>query len=418
VLTLLFGATMGWAGGRLLQPAVTVVNEVPVRVIPASTPQLAAGNGDADPAIEGGGSLFFNGFSQVYTSSAEAKAAGEAMLRTLRTKDPQGCAEARETWARILPLENFGGEYGTLDWLCRYVVADEPGRAALVAADRDGARVVRYFDGAGWNLLERYLTARYQLLPAEAVGVEQAVPGAPGGVKFAGAPHEGLLPPLPPTGSAAQASAPAATTTEKYLSRDDLLFLHELLRFNGPNRHEWERSDEVVASLGLKPGMVVADLGAGHGYMSIRFADAVGPTGKVYALELGTTYLDHLQWVQETEGLPQLLPTVSGKTGMGLPDDSVDLVWICNLYHEFYGSMREGERAALLDSIRTALRPGGRLVIADNLPEAELPAGQLYYHGFAISPKLVIPQIEAVGFQLKERRSVIPQRYLLEFVEK
>jgi predicted methyltransferase len=79
--------------------------------------------------------------------------------------------------------------------------------------------------------------------------------------------------------------------------------------------------------------------------------------------------------------------------------------------------MREADRAALIQSIRAALRPGGRLVVADNLPEAELPEGALYYHGFTVSPKLVIAQLEAYGFRLEARRGHIPQRYVLEFVE-
>lgn len=391
VMTLALGLGVGWVGARRGPPP-------PARPTPEprTVSAIAVGNGTTAVPAAGAGALYFAQIASSEGAYTEgAKRAGEAMLRTLDTNDPAGCREAHDMWQTLLKSEHFGGEYGTLDWLCGYLTTDEAARAELTKSP-EGARLVRYFDGAGWHLLRRYVATRYQIGATTTSVQGGAVPGAP----------------VPGWTVAAASAEPMS---EPFLAHGDQLFLHELIRFEGPYRAEWEQSADVVAAMGLKPGAVVADLGAGQGYFTYRLADAVGSAGRVYALELRSVNLDFIRWAAAGEGRRNIEGVLSTEASLELPENSVDVVFICNLYHLFYGNTREADRAQLIDNIRRTLRPGGRLIIVDNTPEAELPAGELYYHGFAISPKLVSAQLTAYGFQPIEERMIVPQRYLLSF---
>lgn len=337
---------------------------------PAPPPPVPAAPGFTSGV--GAGSLYHIAIQQITESSDEAKLAARAMLRTLTTSDPTGCTDAQAIWQRISATENFGGEYGALDWLCTYVQADAAARTEITTRDADGARIVRHLDRVGWKRLEEYLNTRYLLQIADMWQMDH----------------------------------------------DQLTFLHELLRFNGPQRRDWEHTDDVVSQLGLTPGMAVADVGAGAGFLTYRFAKAVGPTGKVHALEISMQALAYLKQTTADEGLTNVEIVTSTDTDLTLPENSVDVVWICNLYHWIYGDYTEPERAAFLQSIHKALKPGGRLVISDQPPEAELPVGAIRYQGFSISSKLTIAQLEGAGFQLHKRLDTVPHRYVIEFVEK
>lgn len=345
-------------------------------VVLASTLGLAGGwitatRSHPTAPASGSGSLFF--FPDNLMPSLRGKAAGAEMLRTLTTGDPAGCMTARESWKEIVMTENFGFEYGALDWLCEYKTASADRQAQMIAENADGGRVVDYFEGVGWQRLAEYLVQRYRL--------------------------------------------PESDPTLRPMKEADYGFVEELLCFGGPQRAGWEHPDDILRTLDVHAGMDIADLGAGTGYMTYRFSDAVGPTGHVYALDIFARFLALIDHIVEKEGRTNITTVHNRDSDLTMPADSVDLVWICNVYHQFYGMTREADRAALLQSIHATLRPGGRLVVLENTPEAELPPGVLYHSGHAISASLIIPQLTAYGFHFTARHDLIPQRYILEFEE-
>lgn len=337
-------------------------------------------------------SLFYLHHDELRQYYPAGKEAGAWMAATIATGEPAGCRKAQEIWARVAATENFGGEYGALDWLCTWIISTPDTRQEMAEENHDGRRVARYLDEVGWQVLGKYLEQRYELtqVSATAGGESPAtIPNAPAPRPQPGAP----------------------------LSYQQLLFLHELLRFGGPQRAAWEHTDEVLAALRVGPGMDVVDLGAGNGFISFRMAPLVGDEGDVYALELDPTLISFIEKVKARESLTNLRTVENTLTSLTLPPDSVDLIWACNLYLNFYGAMREADRKKLMDDFKATLRPGGRLVISDNTPEGELSPGTLFYHGFAISPTLVVEQLEGYGFKLVGRHNFLEQRYVLEFVE-
>ena len=130
-------------------------------------------------------------------------------------------------------------------------------------------------------------------------------------------------------------------------------------RLEAESREIFIESDTIAAAVGLLPGMEVADVGAGSGFMAQIFAKIVGEEGRVYAVDINQTLMERLATAAEVEGVPNLETVVCGEKSVDLPPGSVDLVFVCDTYHHF-----EYPRNTL-HSIHQALRPGGQLVVVE-----------------------------------------------------
>jgi len=130
-------------------------------------------------------------------------------------------------------------------------------------------------------------------------------------------------------------------------------------RFEVEAREIFASRDEILSAVQLSPGDRIADIGAGTGLFVASFARAVGPTGKVYAVDISPRLIDHLKKRAADDGLTNVNVILSKEKSAELPENSVDVVFICDTYHhfEYYDAM--------LGSIFSALRPGGQLIIIE-----------------------------------------------------
>ena len=124
-------------------------------------------------------------------------------------------------------------------------------------------------------------------------------------------------------------------------------------------REREERTDILLAALQLKPGMVVADIGAGTGYLSRRMAPAVMPGGRVLAEDVQPEMVGMLRGMVRQSGLTQIEPSLGTEADVKLPASSVDLAIMVDVYHELAYPYE------VLASIVRALKPGGRLVFVE-----------------------------------------------------
>ena len=129
--------------------------------------------------------------------------------------------------------------------------------------------------------------------------------------------------------------------------------------FEGHDREVSVKRDEIVAALQLKPGMAVADVGAGSGMFTRLMAEKVGPEGVVYAVDVSKEFLKHIDAQSAKLGQKQVKTVLGSQNGTNLEPDSVDLVYICDVYHHFE------DHRAMLASIKKTLRPGGTLVVIE-----------------------------------------------------
>lgn len=124
-------------------------------------------------------------------------------------------------------------------------------------------------------------------------------------------------------------------------------------------REREERTDLLVPALQLKPGMVVADIGAGTGYLARRMAAAVMPGGKVLAVDVQPEMVRMLQTMVRRTGLTQVESSQGSEVDVGLPAASVDLAIMVDVYHELAFPYE------VMASILRALKPGGQLVFVE-----------------------------------------------------
>ncbi len=130
-------------------------------------------------------------------------------------------------------------------------------------------------------------------------------------------------------------------------------------KFETESRENYARRHEIVAALGLRPGMAVADIGAGTGLFTRLFAEKVGRTGKVYAVDVAEPFLEHIAGEAKRKGQTHVVTIRGSQDSTNLPAESVDLVFLSDVYHH----LEKPEKT--LTSIRQALRPGGRLVVIE-----------------------------------------------------
>lgn len=139
------------------------------------------------------------------------------------------------------------------------------------------------------------------------------------------------------------------------------------------SRQGWQRTSEVVRTLGLHPGDHVADIGSGDGYWSFFLADAVGPEGVVYAVDVDPEAVRTVESRARERGYANVVALLAKPEDPLLPDATIDLAFLCNAYHHI------DDRVRYFDRLRADLEPGGRVAVIDVkqgfLPELFTPKG-------------------------------------------
>jgi ubiquinone/menaquinone biosynthesis C-methylase UbiE len=173
-----------------------------------------------------------------------------------------------------------------------------------------------------------------------------------------------------------------------------------------PSRDAWQQPEKVVKTLGLKPGDSVADVGAGPGYFTLRFARAVGPAGKVYGVDISRGMLDYLGKEARAEHLANIQPVLAEPHDPNLAPASVDVIFICDTLHHI------SDRASYFPLLMRALKPGGRLVNIDFHKRA-LPVGPPVE--MKIPRAEMIREAEAAGFHLVHKYDFLKYQYFVVF---
>lgn len=166
-------------------------------------------------------------------------------------------------------------------------------------------------------------------------------------------------------------------------------------RFEGEGREVYDYRHELVEAIGLQPGQVVADVGAGTGLFEPLLAHKVGADGLVYAEDIAQEFIDHIQKKAAEAGLSNIHTVLGDEHSVRLPENSTDVVYICDAYHHFvyYKDM--------LRSIHSALKPGGQLFLVEFDKESGASNNFLKNHIRATKEQFTA-EIEAGGFQLSD----------------
>jgi ubiquinone/menaquinone biosynthesis C-methylase UbiE len=176
-----------------------------------------------------------------------------------------------------------------------------------------------------------------------------------------------------------------------------------------PERDQEEHTEKLVEQLGIKPGDVIADIGAGTGYFARRLARKTGPKGTVLAVDIQPEMLDLLTNQMAAAGIANVRPVLGTITDPKLPQGSVDLALMVDVYHEFDHPWE------MMQAITKSLKPGGRVVFVEFRGEdPAVPIKPLH----KMTEAQVKKEMAALPLEWVKTIGVLPRQHIIIFRKK
>lgn len=173
--------------------------------------------------------------------------------------------------------------------------------------------------------------------------------------------------------------------------------------FDDPRRDAWQKPHEVIQSLALKPDAIVADIGSGTGYFSVRFAHAL-PQGRVYGVDIEPDMVKYLAERVQREKLGNVTAIAAAPDDPRLPE-KVDLIIMVDVFHHI------ADRTRYMNKLKGSLKPDGRIAIIDfrmDSPDGPPKSARL-------APSRVKTEMNAAGYALVQEPTFLPNQYFLVF---
>ena len=176
-----------------------------------------------------------------------------------------------------------------------------------------------------------------------------------------------------------------------------------------PKRDAYQKPHEVLTALNIKPGEVIADIGAGSGYFTFRLSHFVGDKGKIYAVDVSPDMVRHVNRRIRATKASNVVTILADNDDPLLADQSVNRFFICDVWHHVENQTK------YLSLMKKMLKPGGEIVMID-FHKKELPFGPPMQ--MKIAREDLIKQMEFNGFKLSKEHTFLPHQYFLVFAPK
>jgi len=172
--------------------------------------------------------------------------------------------------------------------------------------------------------------------------------------------------------------------------------------FNRKAADSRNKPDQIIEAIGLKLGQSIADIGAGGGYFTLRFAEIVGERGKVYAVDTNPRFLQFIKSKAGENGLNNIV-TILTEDKLDLPEKSLDLIFMRNVTHHI------SNRVEYFKSLKRFLKPDGRIAII------EYKKGKIFtfrgLFGHYVPKETLIQEMEEAGYKLEKALDFLPEQH-------
>lgn len=176
--------------------------------------------------------------------------------------------------------------------------------------------------------------------------------------------------------------------------------------FERDGREIYDRRQDILAAMNIRPGMSVADVGAGSGFFTLMLAKAVGPEGKVYAVDISQAFLDAIAKRVKAAGLSNVVTVLSDQQDVKLPAQQLDRVYIGDTYHHFEYPVTYSK------TIAQALRPQGQLIVVDFKRIPGVSSAWILQHVRA-GKDTFVAEMEQAGLSLVDDLDFMRTQYFL-----
>jgi len=178
--------------------------------------------------------------------------------------------------------------------------------------------------------------------------------------------------------------------------------------YEGLSRDDWQQPDRVIQSLQIRPGDSIADLGAGSGYFTFRLAEAAGPSGRVYAVDIDPDMISLIEAKAKERGVQNVEAVLARPADPSLPQGGIDLIFTSNTYHHIENRVR------YFTALRKVLRPGGRAAVIEFDRRSWLSG--LFKH---YTPREFIKrEMEQAGYRLAHEFNFLDRQSFLLFEQR
>jgi ubiquinone/menaquinone biosynthesis C-methylase UbiE len=172
--------------------------------------------------------------------------------------------------------------------------------------------------------------------------------------------------------------------------------------FNKKASNPKNKPDQILETLALRQGQKVADIGAGGGYFSLRFANAVGREGQVFAVDTNEEFLEYIKYKAKEEGLNNVETVLVTEDDLTLPKGSIDLIFMRNVYHHLTNRVQYFKR------IKGLMKPEGRIAIIEYRHGRRFSFRGIFGH--YVPKEIIIKEMNEAGYQLEEDMDFLPEQ--------
>lgn len=177
---------------------------------------------------------------------------------------------------------------------------------------------------------------------------------------------------------------------------------HRAKRFNKNAAKEESKPKEIIKALNIKSDMVIADLGAGGGYFTLRFAKKLDQRGRVYAIDVNKDFLGFIKKEAQKQNIQNVTTVLVEKDGGNLPKSEFDLIFSRSVYHHLKN------RSEYFENLSKNLKPEGRIAIIDYKPMGTMSFTDVFGHN---TPRdTIVKEMQNAGYTLVEEHKFLPKQ--------